>query len=185
MLFLTNHTNSNPGFTFKGGVIKTAHACHYLGKQIDSNLTFEDQQNSVLSKMAIAIRSLYLVRNQVPLKVRIDVFKSVLLSHLSFRGVFLQILTAKNINRINRQNIWGIEVCYFGQKFDHSIGFLIKDRILPAELFISKVSRMKLQTDIRHWKTSENFKVFTSRRNAKQIKRTSQSIKKKNENEVE
>ena len=30
--------------------------------------------------MASAIRSLYLVRNQIPLKVRIDVFKSVVLS---------------------------------------------------------------------------------------------------------
>ena len=97
--------------------------------------------------MANAIRSLYLVRNQIPLKVRIDVFKSVVLSHLSFRGVFLQTLTVKNLNRINRQNNWGIKVCYFRQNFDHSIDLLIKDRILPAELLISKVSLMKLQTD--------------------------------------
>ena len=56
--------------------------------------------------MANAIRSLY----QIPLKVRIDVFKSVVLSHLSFSGVFLQTLTVKNINRINRQINWGIKI---------------------------------------------------------------------------
>ena len=108
MLFVTNHSNSDPEFSFKGEVIKPAHACRYLREQIDSNLTFENQLNSVLSKMANAIRSLYLVRNQIPLKLRIDVFMSVVLSRLSFSGVFLQTLTAKNINGINRQVNWGI-----------------------------------------------------------------------------
>ena len=103
MLFFTNHTNSDPEFSFKGEVIKPAHACRYLGVQIDSNLIIENHLNSVLSKMANAIHSLYLVRNQISFKVRLDVFKSVVLSQLSFSGVFLQTLTAKNINRINRQ----------------------------------------------------------------------------------
>ena len=179
MLFFTNHTNSDPEFLFKDEVIKPSHACRYLGVQIDSNLTFQKHLNPVLSKMANAIRSLYFVRNQIPLKVRIDVFRSVVLSHLSFSGVFLQTLTVKNINRINRQINWGIKVCYFRQKFDHSIDLLIKDRILPAELFISKVSLMKLQKDIRQWETSANFKMFSSRHNARQNTRTNQIIFKK------
>ena len=120
MLFFRNLTNSDLEFSFKGEIIKPTHACCYLGVQIDSNLNFENHLNSVLSKMADAIRSLYLVRDQIALKVRIGVFKSVVLSHLSFSGVFLQTLTVKNINRINRQINWGIKVCYFRQKFDHS-----------------------------------------------------------------
>ena len=92
------------------------------------------------------------------LKVRIDVFKSVVLSHRSFSGVFLKLLQQKT-NRINRQIYCGIKVCYVRQKFDNSID-LIKDLILPAELFISKVSLIKLQTDIRHWETSENLKCL-------------------------
>ena len=185
MLFFIDHTNSDPEITFKGEVIKPAHACRYLGVQIDSNLTFENHLNSFLSKMAHAIRSLHLVRNQIPLKVRIDVFKSVVLSHLSFSGVFLQTLTVKNINRINRQINWGIKVFYFRQKFDHSIDLLIMYRILPAELFISKVSLMKLQTDIKEWETYENFKMFIIRHNARQNKRTNQIIIKRKQNEVE
>ena len=156
MLFFTNLTYWGSEFCFRGEVIKPAHACRYLGVQIDSNLTFENHLNSVLSKMANTIRSLYLVRNQNPLKVRIDVFQSVVLSHLSFSGVFLQTLTSKNMNRIKRQINWGIKNCYF-RKFDHSIDLLIKDHIRPAKLFISKVSLMKLQTDKRHWETSEKF----------------------------
>ena len=107
MLFSTNHTNSNPEFSFKSEVIKPAHACRYRGVQNDSNLNFENHLNSVLSIMANTIRSSYLLRNQIPLKVKIHVFESVVLSHLSFSGVFLQTLTAKNINRINRKTNWG------------------------------------------------------------------------------
>ena len=57
MLFFTNQTNSDPVFSFIGKVIKAAHACRYLGVQIDSKLTFGNHLNSVLSKMANAIRS--------------------------------------------------------------------------------------------------------------------------------
>ena len=67
MLLFTN-INSDP--IFKGEVIKPAHACRYLGVQNDSDVTFENQLKSVLSKMANAIRSLYLVKNHFPLKVR-------------------------------------------------------------------------------------------------------------------
>ena len=127
----------------------------------------------------VLVSNFYLVSNQIPLNVRIDGFKSVVLSHLSFNGVFLQTLTVKNIKRLNRQINWGIKVCYFCQNLDQSIDLLIKDLILPAELFISKVSLTKLQTDIRQWETSENFKMFTSRHNAKQNKRGNQIIIKK------
>ena len=65
-VILFKYTNSDPEFTFKGEVIKPGYACRYLGVQIDSNLTFENHLISVLSKMANAIPSLYLVRNQIP-----------------------------------------------------------------------------------------------------------------------
>ena len=113
MLFFINHTNLDPEFTFKGEVIKQVHTCRYLGVQVDSNLSFENHVNTVLSKMANAIRSFYLVRNQIPSKVRINVFKSVV---VSFSGVFLQTLAAKNINRINRQIKWKIKVWCFSTK---------------------------------------------------------------------
>ena len=96
---------------FKGEVIKPTHACRYLNRvQIDSNLTSENPLNSFLSKMVNATGSLYLVRNQIPLKVRFGVFKSVVISHLSFSRIFGQTRTAKT-NRINRQINWGIKVC--------------------------------------------------------------------------
>ena len=134
MLFFAYHINSDhleAEFSFKGEVIKPAHTCRYLGVQNDSNLTFENHLNLVLSKMANAIRSLYPVRNQIPLKVRIDVFKSVVLSHLSFSGVFLQTLTVKNINRLNRQINWGVKFVIFVKKLTTPLFFSL--RILSCQ----------------------------------------------------
>ena len=64
--------------------------------------------------------------------------------------------------------------------------FSLKDRILQADLLISKVSLMNLQKDIRHWGTSANFEIVTSRQKVRQKKRTNKIIvKKENENKVE
>ena len=73
MLFSKNHSDSDQKFSFKSQVIKRAHDCRHLGIQIDSNRTFENHVNSILIKMASAIRSLFLVRNKIPLKGRNDV----------------------------------------------------------------------------------------------------------------
>ena len=66
MLFFANHTNSESEFSFEGKVIKPAQDSCFLGLQMVSNQTFENHLNSVLSKMASAVCSLYLVRNQIP-----------------------------------------------------------------------------------------------------------------------
>ena len=121
-------------------------SCRYLRIHLDSKLTFEAHLNVVLKKMAADIRSLYLVRNHIPLEVRLQVFKSLVLFHLSFSGVYLQTLSAKNIQRINRQINWGIKLCYMRRKFDHCRDILLKSHVLPAELIISKFSILKLQT---------------------------------------
>ena len=126
--------------------------------------------------MAAAIRSLYLVRNHIPLEVRLQVFKSLVLSHLSFSGVYLQTLSAKNIPRINRQIIWGIKVCYMRRKFDHCRDILLKSHVLPAELIISKFSILKLHTDLNQRIVSETFKKCANRLQLKQNKKTKQLI---------
>ena len=60
--------------------------------------------------MAAAIRSLYLLRIHISVEVSLQVFKSLVLSHFSFSGVYLQTLSAKNIQRINRQINWDIKL---------------------------------------------------------------------------
>ena len=126
--------------------------------------------------MAAAIRSLYLVRNHIPLEVGLQVFKSLVLSHLSFSGVYLLTLSAENIQRINRQINWGIKVCYMRRKFDHCRDILLQSHVLPAEIIISKFCILKLHTDSNQRVVSETFKKCANRLQLKQNKRIKKLI---------
>ena len=57
-------------------------------------------------------------------------------------AIFLQSLSASSLQRINRQIKWGIKVCQLRKKIDSAKDLLIGDKILPAELFIKKNSRL-------------------------------------------
>ena len=76
---------------FKGHRLEASEKCRYLGLIIDRELTYQNQLIKVISKMASAIRFLYLFRCQVPLKTRLNLFKSLVLSHLDFSAIFFKI----------------------------------------------------------------------------------------------
>ena len=73
---------------FKSYSLKPINEFRYLGDILDKELTYQKQLNNVISKMALAIRSIYLVRNQIPLKARVNLFRSLILSHLEFSAKF-------------------------------------------------------------------------------------------------
>ena len=93
---------------FKIHSLKPTDKSRYLGVILDKELTYQKQLNNVISKMALAIRSNYFVRNQIPLKSRITLFRSLVLSHLEleFSATFFQSLPSYSIDRINKQIRW-------------------------------------------------------------------------------
>ena len=157
---------------FKGHRLEASEKCRYLGVIIDRELTYQNQLNKVISKMASAIRSLYLVRYQVPLKTRINLFKSLVLSHLYFSAIFFQNLPSYSIDRINKQINWGIKVCFMKTKYDTARDLLLETKILPAELQITRVSLNRFfnilqQTRNRsnkHFRFLENVPIIVNKR---------------------
>ena len=73
---------------FNSHSLKPTDECRYLGVILEKELTYQRHFNNVISKMALAIRSIYLLRNQIPLKARINLFRSLVLSHLEFSAIF-------------------------------------------------------------------------------------------------
>ena len=55
---------------FKGHRVEASDKSNFLGVIIDRELTYQNQLHKVISKMASAVTSLYLVRYHVPLKTR-------------------------------------------------------------------------------------------------------------------
>ena len=95
-LIFFSRDNSDFGSNFyKNEVLTTQKSCRYLAIQTDRNLSFEEQLNKTLKKIAHAIRSNYLIRHQVPPNARILLLKSLLLSHLSFWQSFFKFYLQK------------------------------------------------------------------------------------------
>ena len=157
LIFFSRDNSDFGSFLYKNGVLKTEDICRYLGIQIDRNLSFDEQLNNALKKMAHAIRLFYLTRHRIPLNARILLLKSVLLSHLSFSAIFFQNISAKNLNRLIGQIIWGIKVCFLSKKYDKARNPLIQTKTLSAELIIAKMSVINFHYDIARPKNSENF----------------------------
>ena len=86
LIFFSRDNSDFGSFYYKNEVLTTQKSCRYLG--IDRNLSFEEKLNKTLKKRAHAIRSIYLIRDQVPLTTRILLLKSLVLSHLSFSAIF-------------------------------------------------------------------------------------------------
>ena len=157
---------------FKGHRLETSEKCRYLGVIIDRELTYQNQLNKVISKMASAIRLLYLVRYQVPLKTRTNLFKSLVLSHLDFSATFFQNLPSYSIDRIKKQINWGIKVCFMKTKYDTARDLLLETKILPAELQMTRVSlnsffNILQQTRNRsnkHFRILENVPIIVNKR---------------------
>ena len=143
---------------YKNEVLTTQKSCRYLGIQIDRNLSFEEQLNKTLKKMAQAIRSIYFIRHQVPLNTRILLLKSLVLSPLSFSANFCQYLSAK-------------KVCFLRKKVDKARDLLIQTKTLPIELIIAKMSLIKFHCDIARPEDSANFLGFLSLHQNTWIKR--------------
>ena len=155
-LIYFSRDNSDFGSLFyKNEVLTTEKSCRYLGIQIDRNLSFDEQLNTTLKKMAHAIRSIYLIRHQIPLNARILHLKSP--SHLSFSAIFFENLSAKNLKRLNRHINWGIKVCFLRKKYDKARDLLVQTKTLPAELIIAKMSLIKFHYDIARPENSEHF----------------------------
>ena len=112
--------------------------------------------------MTHAVRSIYIIRHQVPLNARILLLKSLVLSHLSFTAIFFQNLSAKNLKHLNQQINWGVKVCFLRKKYDKATDLLIQTKTLPAELIIPKLSLIKLYCDIARPENSENFHGYLS-----------------------
>ena len=162
-IFFFSRDNSDlRSIFYKNEVVTTQKICRYLCIQIDRNLSFEEQLNKFLKKMAHAIRSIYHIRHQDPLKARILLLKSLVLSHLSFSAIFFQNLSEKNLKRPDLQINWGIRVCFLRKKYDKARDLLIQTKTLPAELIIAKISLIKFHYDIARPENSDNFYGYLS-----------------------
>ena len=89
----------------------------------------------MISKLALAFISIYLVRNQLPLKARKNLFRSLVFSHLEFSAIFFQSLSSYAVGRINKQKLDGAQkFAFFEQNMTVLINYFLKIKYFPQKL---------------------------------------------------
>ena len=154
MVFSKNGESKIEQLHYNGISIWPKTSCCYLGIMIDNNLNFDIQLNKTLAKMANSIRSIYLVRHHLPLKARIRLFKSLVLSHLNFVPFWRFATCAKSFTV---QEIFYWKTKFYQQsfslkKFDflnfltsHDIKRAVEKPKIPQSGFLKKRIEQKLQ----------------------------------------
>ena len=76
---------------------------------LDIHLSFECQVNKILANMAMGIKTIILLRNRIPLRSRLQLLHSLVLSHLQYSVHLLGAISQRHILRLNRQINWGLD----------------------------------------------------------------------------
>ena len=87
-------------FYNNGNFLKPKVSFRYLCLMIENILNFDAELDKMLTKVASAIRSMYLVRHLLPLKAIIVLFKSLVVSYFNFSALFFQSLPASSLHKI-------------------------------------------------------------------------------------
>ena len=117
---------------------------------------FTLRTKNVLKNMAIGIKTIYTIRNFVPIQTRLMLLHSLVLSHLCYQAVLLNGINSTLLDSLNRQVNWAVKACCFKRKYDSSSELKIRHRILTAEHLIEYLSLIFLWRLINN--QSEAFK---------------------------
>ena len=138
--FITFQTKNNKYRTtnliVKDEVIRSRSTVKYLGVYLDQNLTFQEEVNHILRKMACGIKTLYSIRDSFPEKVRLLLLNALVISHLYYPAILLNGLTENLNTTLKKQLNWGIKACFNRTKYDRSSDLKIKHNILPIRYFL-------------------------------------------------
>lgn len=149
----------NINLTVNQTTIKQVSEAKYLGIILDTKLSFQTQTKTVLKNMAMGIKTIYTIRNFVPIKTRLLLLHSLVLCHLCYPAVLLNGINSTILDSLTRQVNWGIKACCFKRKYDSSSELKIRHKILTAEHLIEYLSLISLWRLINN--ESEAFKDLT------------------------
>lgn len=130
----------------------------YLGVILDNKLSFQTQTKNVLKTMAMGIKTIYTIRNFVPIKTRLLLLHSLVLCHLCYPAVLLNGINFTLLDSLNKQVSWAIKACCFKRKYDSSHELKIRHKILTAEHLIEYLSLIFLWRLVNNH--SEAFKML-------------------------
>ena len=102
MIFHRQHLQLDREFKISGKVIDRETEVRFLGVIVDDKLTWSKHISTVKTKMARYIGIMYKLKHVLPLKARIQIFQSMVQSHLNYCSLIWGFAAKSNIELLFR-----------------------------------------------------------------------------------
>ena len=129
----TRTTDDNCQLNVENSNIKLKSEVRYLGVIIDNNLNFQSQVKNVLKKMAIGIKTIQTIRNNLPKKCLKVLLQSLVLSHFDYCNIMLTNISSKLLLSLEKQLNWALKTVFYRSKNRSSTSLRICENILSMK----------------------------------------------------
>ena len=126
-------TVSNSQLIVAGSNIKLKNEVKYLGIIIDNKLTFEYQVKSVLKKMALGIKAIQTIRNNLPEKGLKVLLHALVLSHFEYCNLLLTDISSALLLSLEKQLNWALRTVFYRSRNKCSTSLRISEEILSMK----------------------------------------------------
>ena len=123
-------TVSNSQFIVAGSNIKLKNEVKYLDIIIDNKLTFETQVKSVLKKMALGIKTIQTIRNNLPKKCLKVLLHALVLIHFEYCNLLLTDISSALLLSLEKQLNWALKSVFYRSRNKCSTSLRISEEIL-------------------------------------------------------
>ena len=129
----TRTTDDNCQLNVENSNIKLKSEVKYLGVIIDNKLNFQSQVKNVLKKMAIGIKTIQTIRNNLPKKCLKVLLQSLVLSHFDYCNIMLTNISSKLLLSLEKQLNWALKTVFYRSKNKSSTSLRICENILSMK----------------------------------------------------
>ena len=99
-------------------------------------LTFQDEIEKILRKMACGIKTLQSLKKPLPVKTRLLIMNALVISHLNYPAILSSGISANLVISLEKLLNWAVKTCCDRAKYDSSSDLKLKHNILPVTMFL-------------------------------------------------
>ena len=126
-------TVSNSHFIVAGSNIKLKNEVKYLGLILDNKVTFETQVKTVLKKLALGIKLIQTIGNNLPKKCLKVLLHALVLSHFEYCNLLLTDISSALLLSLEKQLNWALKTVFHRSRNKCSTSLRISEEILSMK----------------------------------------------------
>ena len=137
--------------------VEKKNRCKYLGVTIDNYPSFDLQVKQVLQKMAMGIKTIDAIKNQLPTTTLTILHQPIVLSHLSYPALLLPSVSVASFNSLEKQLNWALKCFFFRSQLTSSDNIRKSKHVISIRKLINMICLTYFFQLIKHERPTFQF----------------------------